>query len=121
MTMNCWEFKKCGRQPGGARVSEMGPCPAATFSVANGFLGGRNGGRACTYVTGTFCSGTIQGTYREKSKNCDECDFYMKVRQEEGAACSIFAFIAYIRERDQQAHERFTRENAGVAGIGKRR
>src|SRR5512146_981706 len=121
MRLNCWEFKKCGREPGGAQSAAMGVCPAATFKAADGFLGGRNGGRACTYVTGTFCSGTVQGTYREKSKNCDECDFYEKVRQEEGAACSIFSFVAYIRERDREAHERFTRENVGVAGGWTRR
>jgi len=40
----------------------MGVCPAATFEAADGFCEGKNGGRACVYITGTFCSGTIQGT-----------------------------------------------------------
>jgi len=26
--LNCWEFKKCGRQPGGPKVAELGVCPA---------------------------------------------------------------------------------------------
>ncbi len=119
MTLNCGEFKKCGRQPGGAHVSELGPCPAATFSAANGFLGGRNAGRACAYVTGTFCSGTIEGTYREKAKTCDNCDFYMKVHREEGARCSVASFLTFIRERDQQAHDKFKAENAGLPGLPK--
>jgi len=113
MPLNCWEFKRCGREPGGALSQAMGVCPASTFQAADGYLGGRNGGRACTYVTGTFCSGTVQGTYREKSKHCDECDFYQQVRSQEGAACNVFTFVAFIRERDRQAHERFKRENTG--------
>jgi len=27
---NCWEFKKCERQVGGKKVSELGICPAST-------------------------------------------------------------------------------------------
>jgi len=25
---NCWEYKKCGREPGGIKVHELGVCPA---------------------------------------------------------------------------------------------
>ncbi|MFH1294085.1 MAG: two-CW domain-containing protein [Pseudomonadota bacterium] len=25
---NCWEHKKCGRKVGGAKVQELGVCPA---------------------------------------------------------------------------------------------
>ena len=28
--INCWEVKKCGREPGGAKVAELGVCPAST-------------------------------------------------------------------------------------------
>ena len=44
---NCWEFKKCGREPGGVKTAELGVCPAATTEKANGLNSGRNGGRAC--------------------------------------------------------------------------
>ncbi|MGE5174112.1 MAG: two-CW domain-containing protein, partial [Betaproteobacteria bacterium] len=27
--LNCWEHKKCGRQPGGHKVAELGVCPSA--------------------------------------------------------------------------------------------
>lgn len=27
---NCWEYFKCGREPGGSKVDELGVCPAAT-------------------------------------------------------------------------------------------
>jgi len=117
MTINCWEFKQCGRQPGGARTAEMGICPASTLEAANGFLGGRNGGRACAYITGTFCSGMIEGTYREKAKGCEYCDFFAKVRKEEGGACSILSFIAHVRGRDQHVHDKLVSENAGLPGI----
>ena len=26
--MNCWEFKKCGREGGGVKSIELGTCPA---------------------------------------------------------------------------------------------
>jgi hypothetical protein len=27
--LNCWEVKKCGREPGGVKVKELGVCPAS--------------------------------------------------------------------------------------------
>ncbi|MGD0283853.1 MAG: two-CW domain-containing protein, partial [Dissulfurispiraceae bacterium] len=26
--MNCWEFKKCGREMGGVNIEQLGVCPA---------------------------------------------------------------------------------------------
>jgi hypothetical protein len=34
--LNCWEFKKCGREPGGHKVEELGVCPATTDKEFNG-------------------------------------------------------------------------------------
>ncbi len=45
--INCWKYKKCGQEPGGNKVYELGVCPAATNSTANGINGGKNGGRIC--------------------------------------------------------------------------
>ena len=28
--LNCWEVKKCGREPGGKSVATLGVCPAAS-------------------------------------------------------------------------------------------
>lgn len=81
---NCWEHKKCGRQPGGAKVEELGLCPAATEERYQGANNGEYGGRACWVISGTLCGGKLQGTYAAKSKNCLECDFYIAVRKEEG-------------------------------------
>ena len=102
MKLNCWEFKKCGREPGGSQANVMGVCPAATFELADGFCEGKNGGRACVYITGTFCAGTVQGTYLEKQKKCDECEFYKKLREEEGAKATVLAFHKYIESKQKE-------------------
>jgi len=83
--LNCWESKKCGRQPGGARSVELGLCPAASETKADGLNGGRNGGRICWALAGTLCGGKVQGAYAEKLASCMECEFYQMVRNEEGA------------------------------------
>ena len=82
---NCWENKNCGRELMGAKVSEFGVCPAATDSSSDGFNGGMNGGRICWAVTGTFCGGEVQGTFAQKELFCNSCEFFKRVRDEEGA------------------------------------
>ncbi len=81
---NCWECKKCGRQPGGPNAHTLGVCPAAAERRADGINGGANGGRCCWLVAGTMCGGRVQGTFAVKLKNCWQCDFYQKVVREEG-------------------------------------
>lgn len=81
---NCWEFKKCGRQPGGNKAKEIGVCPAATEQKAHGINGGKNGGRACWAIASTFCGNKVQGSYSEKFGKCVTCEFMKKVRDEEG-------------------------------------
>lgn len=83
--LNCWEFEKCGRHPGGMKVKEFGVCPAATEKRAHGINGGINAGRACWAIAGTFCKGKTQGSVAEKLGTCLKCDFYNLVRTEEGA------------------------------------
>jgi len=83
---NCWEFKNCGRQPGGIKVAELGECPAATMIVVNGLNSGKNGGRCCWVIAGTLCGGKVQGTFATKLTNCMACEFYKLVGQEEGTA-----------------------------------
>jgi len=84
MSLNCWDFKKCGRQPGGSRVSELGVCPASIDVKADRLNGGRNGGRICWALTGTLCGGKVQGTFAQKLANCMECEFYRLVQTEQG-------------------------------------
>ena len=81
--LNCWESKKCGRQPGGARVAELGECPAATDERLEGVHGGHRAGRACWVIAGTLCGGAAQGTFASKFGTCKECHFYGLVRRQE--------------------------------------
>lgn len=81
--VNCWEFKKCGREPGGAHVHDLGICPAPKEERLNGVHGGKNGGRSCWVMAGTLCKGQTQGTFAQKYKNCEICDFYKSVKKEE--------------------------------------
>ncbi len=63
--MNCWEFKKCGREKGGNKEKELGICPAYP-----------NFGQSCAYTAGTFCGGKVQGTFATKLATCLSCEFY---------------------------------------------
>lgn len=82
--LNCWEFKNCGRQPGGTKVDEFGVCPASIKDGYDKINDGKNAGRFCWLVAGTFCGGVVQGIYASKVMNCATCDFYKKVKAEEG-------------------------------------
>lgn len=85
MKLNCWEFKNCGRQPGGHNVSTRGICPASTEKRTNGIHGGKNAGRCCWAVLATNCKGApiAETLYTEKLKNCMNCDFYKVTFREE--------------------------------------
>ena len=83
--INCWEFKKCGRQPGGNKVKELGICPASTETRVNGIHGGKNGGRCCWAVLATNCSGgnVTETRFSQKLKECINCEFYKVTFKEE--------------------------------------
>ncbi|HUJ19642.1 MAG TPA: hypothetical protein VL197_16770 [Nitrospirota bacterium] len=81
--MNCWEHKKCGRQPGGSKSAELGICPVTIYAELDGAHGGKNAGRACWAIAGSLCGGKVQGTYAQKLHNCWRCDFMNRVKQEE--------------------------------------
>ena len=83
MKQNCWEYKKCGREPGGAKVKELGVCIAATETKLDGLHRGVNGGRSCWAVTGTLCENKVQGTFAQKVKGCMGYQFYKDVVNEE--------------------------------------
>ena len=77
--MNCWEFRKCGREKGGEKEKTLGVCPAYA----------QHAGDACWAIAGTFCGGIVQGSHAQKVKSCMLCEFYklfdfkhrMKVRE----------------------------------------
>ena len=89
--INCWEQKKCERQPGGRLAGELGICPASTLEKLNGVHGGKNAGRACWIVAGTFCGGAVQGTEAQKQHNCWKCDLFQLVKKEEEKSTQGFS------------------------------
>lgn len=97
--MNCWEFKKCGRQLGGSKVPELGVCPAAVEPSLHHTHGGTNAGRACWVVAGSLCGGKIQGTYAKKLLNCWRCEFMNLVKQEEEPGSYGFSHTRLGMER----------------------
>jgi len=86
LRLNCWEYKKCGREPGGERVAELCECSAAMVTALpdGQYNGGMCAGRRCWRLVGTLCGGEVQGVFAGKIRTCRECDFYLKVKQEEG-------------------------------------
>ena len=55
----------CGREAGGAKVSEHGVCPAYPKH-----------GHTCWIVAGTYCRGEVQGTFAQKAQACVLCEVY---------------------------------------------
>jgi hypothetical protein len=99
MKLNCWEHKKCERQPGGHRSQELGICPVTTYQQLHGAHDGKNAGRACWAIAGSLCGGKIQGTYAQKLSNCWRCDFMNLVKKEEDPAPLGFSATRLGMER----------------------
>ncbi len=97
--VNCWEHKKCGRQPGGHKVADLGICPASVDQALNGAHGGKNGGRSCWVIAGSLCGGKIQGTYAQKLTNCWRCDFMNRVKKDEEPTLFGFSHTRLGMER----------------------
>ena len=78
LPLNCWEFKKCGREPRGAKAAELGVCAAYPHH-----------GRQCAEVVGTLCGGKVQGSFASKITNCMKCDFYQSSHYCQGQATTV--------------------------------
>jgi hypothetical protein len=98
---NCWQFMKCGREPGGARAVELGVCPAAIERRLSGVNSGECAGRACWAIGGTFCGGEVQGIFAKKLADCIDCKFYRLVHQEETPCATTMA----IRDKLKPRHD----------------
>jgi hypothetical protein len=86
---NCWEQTACGREPGGKNERDHGTCPAAIDSTAHALNGGKNGGRICWAVSGTFSGGKVHCTNAERHLTCMACDFFRQVEHEAGERFSL--------------------------------
>lgn len=78
--LNCWEFKNCGREPGGLLAEHLGQCPVAVAMKFDGINGGIGGGRICWIVNNQGGCPAMGGT---RASGCHECDFYRRVVFEE--------------------------------------
>lgn len=83
--INCWEFKQCGREPGGKRVDELGVCPVAVEASVDGMKSGKNGGRVCWVVKNLLELSMEDNSSYEK---CNECGFFKLVMEEEELTCA---------------------------------
>ena len=116
--INCWEYMKCGRQPGGENVDEHGECPAAVDSSFEGINDGCQAGRICWAVAGTFCGGEVQGTYAEKRGSCVSCEFYQLVQKEEGNSLAGQKFLSFLSE--EKNYPLLKRMTCNTASAGER-
>ncbi len=82
--LNCWQYMRCGREPGGKKAAELGVCPAATAVSHNGINSGKNGGRICWAVAGTLCGERVHCERATKEVSCMACKFFKKVKNEQG-------------------------------------
>jgi hypothetical protein len=82
--INCWEFKKCGREPEGFNTSELGVCEVSTYEVLDGIHGGMNAGRCCWVIYGACYTHTERPkSFSEHTERCSKCDFYALVHKTE--------------------------------------
>lgn len=95
--INCWEYKKCGRQPGGHKAVEIGICPAAYDIAADGANGGKNGGRICWSIVGNINNDSPHQLLNRRNCNCFDCDFFYKVSNEEGQD-----FLVCLADREKR-------------------
>ena len=96
--LNCWEFKKCGRELGGENAFVLGVCPAAIHVFLDSIHDGTNAGRSCWAIAGTMCHGKVQGTFAQKMQDCRDCDFYLAVKKEEGKNLQITLSLLKLAE-----------------------
>jgi predicted RNA-binding protein YlxR (DUF448 family) len=81
--INCWEYKGCRKEENDRLLSRQ-KCLVPEMSMYDGINSGKNAGRACWLVADTTCNGDVQLTFSHKLKTCAQCDFYRKVKEEEG-------------------------------------
>jgi len=95
---NCWEFNRCGREAGGKRSGETGVCPAAAAASCSGLYNGKNGGRMCWAIAGTFAAGRIRGAFAREF-SCLNCKFLRAVCRDEGI-CDFAQLTPYRMYND---------------------
>ncbi|MBF0457910.1 MAG: hypothetical protein HQK99_08455 [Nitrospirae bacterium] len=100
--VNCWEFNKCGREPGGDKVEELGVCPVTIATSFNGLHGGTNAGRACWAVP--FACGDAEGkmSFASKIRKCTQCEFHHLVIKEEDKYQSALKHLKKFNKEEKE-------------------
>ncbi|MCI5120347.1 MAG: hypothetical protein D3908_03965 [Candidatus Electrothrix sp. AUS4] len=80
--LNCWEFKNCGREPGGKNSALFGVCPVALEEEIDGIHGGKNAGRCCWLIASSYGSRGPFGCFGSEFTKCEECEFYKMVKED---------------------------------------
>jgi hypothetical protein len=75
--VRCWEFNKCGHEPGGAHASD-GVCPRSQATTAT-----------CWSVINTLCHGAVQSQFREKLAYCLKCPYFVHVIGEQTGGAQL--------------------------------
>ncbi|MBF0427494.1 MAG: hypothetical protein HQL94_01115 [Magnetococcales bacterium] len=98
---NCWEENKCGREPGGSKEKKLGTCPVAVHALADGFLGGKNGGRACIFIVGSLASQALANTCESIANNsvrdCFKCHFFEIMKKKYKKTYNLDVYNRYIQ------------------------
>ncbi|MBF0583957.1 MAG: hypothetical protein HQL80_06945 [Magnetococcales bacterium] len=103
MKTNCWEENQCGREPGGKVANKRGiVCPVPLFTLADGFLGGENGGRACVFVIGRLNEHDRQCVCSQSPDTCEKCNFYKKLKKKYKNAFAEPVFSKFISNADSR-------------------
>ncbi|WP_446007747.1 two-CW domain-containing protein [Candidatus Electrothrix sp.] len=101
--INCWEFKQCGKEPGGKNAAE-GVCPVAVEQGADGVHSGMNAGRCCWVIPNNLCHDDMpQKNIREQNTLCLQCDFYHMVRTDEIPAFKVTGVVLSEIKRNKAA------------------
>lgn len=82
--LNCWQGMKCGREPHGTHVDELGVCPATVETTCDGINSGFNAGRFCWVVVGSSVCSAVKAEDGKAIETCHQCPFFRRVRYEQG-------------------------------------
>ncbi|MCI5141605.1 MAG: hypothetical protein D3909_07730 [Candidatus Electrothrix sp. ATG1] len=77
--VNCWEFKKCGRETGGRNLSVFGICSVPVEFGFDGVNDGKNGGRSCWIIRESACEQVMRQCCVQEIRECRQCEFFTSV------------------------------------------
>ena len=87
--LNCWEFKKCGREPGGRNLALFGPCSVPAATGFNNINNGKNGGRSCWIIRESACEKIMRRCCVQEIRECRQCNFYRFVNEPEKEPATV--------------------------------